>query len=91
VQYGSCTTLSGAQANCNITPSGTTFVSLRAGSTFRGWELSAFVDNLFDSHPVLQYNYQPTDGYGPQPAPSPIYRNFTFRPRTIGLTLIHRQ
>jgi len=91
VQYGSCSTNSGAIQSCNFTPSATTFVSVRAGSKFGGWDVSAFIDNLLDTHPITNYNYQPTDGYGPQPAASPLYRNFTFRPRTVGLTVTFRE
>jgi iron complex outermembrane recepter protein len=91
VQYGSCTTNSGAIQSCNFTPSATTFVSLRAGSKFGGWDVSAFIDNLLDTHPITNFNYQPTDGFGPQPAASPLYRNFTFRPRTFGVTVTFRQ
>jgi iron complex outermembrane recepter protein len=90
VQFGTCTSVSGAIGSCNITPPSTTFVSLRAGSNFAGWDVSAFVDNLLDTHPVLNYNYQPTDGSGPQPAASPLYRYFTYRPRTFGVTFTYR-
>jgi outer membrane receptor protein involved in Fe transport len=64
---------------------------MRAGSTFAGWNISAFVDNLFDAHPTTNFNYQAVDGFGPQPAATPLYRNFTFRPRTVGLTFTYRQ
>jgi hypothetical protein len=46
---------------------------------------------LLDTHPITNFNYQPTDGFGPQPAASPLYRNFTFRPRTFGVTVTFRQ
>ena len=91
VQYGTCTTLSGSQEPCSITPPAFTFVSARVGTELGGWNVSAFVDNLFDAHPVLDYNYQPTDGFGPQPAASPSYRYITYRPRTFGLTLTYRR
>jgi iron complex outermembrane recepter protein len=90
VQYASCTQLSGAVSSCAITPPATTFVSLRAGSNFNGWDVTAFVDNLLDSHPLLGFSYEGTDPSGPQPGISPLYRNYTFRPRTFGITLTHR-
>jgi outer membrane receptor protein involved in Fe transport len=91
VQYGTCTTNTASVQSCQYTPSSTTFVSMRAGSIFGGWNISAFVDNLFDAHPTTNFNYTGVDGFGPQPAPTPLYRNFTFRPRTVGLTFTYRQ
>lgn len=91
VQYGSCTGNSGAVQSCFYTPSATSFVSIRAGSAFNGWNISAFVDNLLDSHTILNYNYHPTDGFGPTPAATPLYMDYTFRPRTFGLTVTYRE
>jgi iron complex outermembrane receptor protein len=90
VQYGTCTTNLGIVQSCYYTPSSTTFVSARIGTAFGGWKISAFVDNLLDSHTIINYNYQGMDGFGPQPAATPLYRNITFRPRTIGLTVTYR-
>jgi hypothetical protein len=81
--------------NCNYTPSATTFVSLRAGQEFNGWNISGFIDNLFDTHTTTNYNFTGVDGFGPQipgangtyaAGATPLYRNFTFRPRTFGVT-----
>jgi iron complex outermembrane recepter protein len=91
VQFGTCSTLTGSQIPCTITPPAFTFVSARLGTQLGDWSVSAFVDNLLNAHPVLDYNYQPTDGFGPQPAASPLYRYITYRPRTIGLTLTYRR
>ena len=91
VQYGTCTTNSASVQSCYYTPSSTTFVSVRAGSTLSGWNISAFIDNLLDSHTITNYNYQGVDGFGPQPAATPLYRDITFRPRTFGLTVSYRQ
>jgi iron complex outermembrane receptor protein len=90
VQYLACSQLTGAVTPCSFTPPATTFVSLRAGSTFSGWQVSAFVDNLLDTHPILGFSYEGTDPYGPQPGISPLYRNYTYRPRTFGITVTHR-
>jgi outer membrane receptor protein involved in Fe transport len=90
LQYASCTTNTGGTQTCNYNPSSTTFVSVRAGTTIAGWNMSAFIDNLFDAHPTTEYNFQGTDPFA-TPAPTALYRNFTFRPRTIGLTFTYRQ
>jgi iron complex outermembrane recepter protein len=98
VQYAPCSTSAGAVISCNYTPSATTFVSLRAGQEFNGWNISGFIDNLFDTHTTTNYNYQGVDGFGPEipgtygnaPVATPLYRNFTFRPRTFGITATYR-
>ncbi|MDB6088950.1 MAG: TonB-dependent receptor, partial [Gammaproteobacteria bacterium] len=99
VQYATCATATGSIQTCQYTPSATTFVSIRAGQEFDGWNISGFVDNLFDTHTTTNFNYQAVDGYGPQlvdsagrtaPVATPLYRNFTFRPRTIGITATYR-
>lgn len=60
----------------------TTFTSVRGGVNFGEWQLAAFCDNLFDSHTVNNYSLGQTDGtYTPQ------QNAWTFRPRTVGLTL----
>jgi hypothetical protein len=53
--------------------------------------VAAFVDNLFDSHTVINYALTQLDGNNPNPPPSPQQNDFTFRPRTIGITLTLRQ
>jgi hypothetical protein len=98
VQYAACSTASGSVQSCSYTPSATTFVSLRAGQEFSGWNVSGFIDNLFDTHTTTNYNYQGVDGFGPAipgpngnaPVATPLYRNFTFRPRTFGITATYR-
>jgi len=76
------------------TPAATTFVSLRTGvAVDKRWNLSAFVDNLFDSHPEFppsSYPHSDLDGYNPSGPPSALIRFYTFRPRTIGLTSTYR-
>jgi iron complex outermembrane recepter protein len=89
LQYGSCNNSAGVAYTCNYNPSATTFVSFRAGTIFNGWNASFFIDNLFDTHTTTEYNYQGTDPNAPV-APSALYRNFTFRPRTFGLTFTYR-
>jgi iron complex outermembrane recepter protein len=85
-QYATCPQVSGAVIPCTPIPPATTFVSLRAGSKFGGWNVSVFVDNLLDTHPVLSHQDSGTDASGV----SVFYRDFTFRPRTFGITVTHR-
>ena len=75
------------------TPPATTFVTMRAGTKIRGWDLSAFVDNVFDTHPLLPPGGANSHSDADPTAPSGqgvLIRNYTFRPRTIGLTAIFR-
>lgn len=68
----------------------TSFLSLRSGMTVAGWEISAFVDNLLDSHTVINYALTQVDYNNPNGPPTPQQNTFTWRPRTIGLTaLLH--
>jgi iron complex outermembrane receptor protein len=74
------------------TPPATTFVTLRAGTKFKGWNVSAFVDNLFDSHPLLPpggpNSHTDSDPTAP-PGQGVLVRNYTFRPRTFGMTFVY--
>jgi iron complex outermembrane receptor protein len=60
----------------------TNFVSLRSGVRWDGYDVSLFVDNLFDAAPDLT-RYSEVLG-------NPIHRDFTFRPRTVGVTATYR-
>jgi iron complex outermembrane recepter protein len=62
-----------------ITPQQIQFVSLRAGVVIKKFDVSVFVDNLLDDHPIL---YQSDTGH--------VYDDITMRPRTIGVTVTHR-
>ena len=70
----------------------TSFTSLRAGVKLGGWQVSLFCDNLFDSHTLLNYaqvqrNVYAASAVANPAAPSSVQQNdFTFRPRTIGIT-----
>ncbi len=70
----------------NYTLAATNFVTLRFGTTFGAWQVAAFVDNLTDSHTITNYNFTIDPGTGA----SRLERDFTFRPRTMGLTFIYR-
>jgi iron complex outermembrane recepter protein len=70
----------------NYVLASTNFASARAGTKVGGWEIAAFVDNLTDSHTVTNYNWTIDPGDGQ----SRLQREFTFRPRTMGLTFTFR-
>jgi outer membrane receptor protein involved in Fe transport len=65
----------------------TTFVSLRGGVQLGTWSVSAFVNNLTNSHRLTDFN----NTINPLTGDSRLLREFTFRPRTYGVTLIFRQ
>jgi hypothetical protein len=78
----------------SFTLSSTTFASLRAGVTQGKLQIAAFCDNLFDSRTTTNYAQVQVDAFNPninQALPSSVQQNnFTFRPRTVGLTLTYR-
>jgi iron complex outermembrane recepter protein len=71
----------------NYTLSSTNFASARGGMNFGAWQIEAFCDNLFDAHPITNYEWS-IDSQVPDT--SRLEREFTFRPRTFGLTFIYR-
>jgi hypothetical protein len=69
------------------TPPATSFTSLRAGVTLGEWQVSAFMDNVFDSHTVLNYQMSQFDSYATGITPPTVQQNqYTYRPRTVGIT-----
>ena len=68
------------------TLSHTNFASGRAGMSFGEFKLEAFCDNLTDSHTVTNYDWSINPGDGT----SRLQRQYTFRPRTMGLTFLYR-
>ena len=66
---------------------GTTFTSMRAGMQFGPWSIAAFCDNLTNTHALTDFNWTINPGDGS----SRLEREYSFRPRTIGMTLIFRQ
>jgi iron complex outermembrane recepter protein len=68
------------------------FASLRTGTELGGWNVSFFVENLTDSHTLLNFNHQTNTYYSPGvPLASPAYRFITYRPRTFGITATLRR
>jgi iron complex outermembrane recepter protein len=72
----------------NYTLSSTTFASLRLGTKFHTVQVALFADNLFDTHTVTNYNWTIDPLVM---GASRLQRDFTFRPRTIGVTLTYRR
>jgi outer membrane receptor protein involved in Fe transport len=73
------------------TPKASSFVSLRAGTTIDKWAVAAFVDNLFDSHPQALDSSDYHSGQDPLVSnpPSVLTTAYTFRPRTMGVSLAY--
>jgi iron complex outermembrane recepter protein len=76
------------QANYRL--SSTNFLTLRGGTDIGDWSGSLFIDNVTDSHPVANYDWSIDPGNGPGSWANRVQRNYTFRPRTYGLTLTYR-
>ncbi len=70
----------------------TVFTSARAGMQFGDWQISAFVDNLTNSHPVVDYNNSicGTDDCT-QAGGARLLREYTWRPRTVGMTFVFKK
>jgi outer membrane receptor protein involved in Fe transport len=65
----------------------TNFLTVRGGVTLGEWQVAAFVDNLTDTHVVTGYDFT----ISPGDAFNTTQRNYTFRPRTIGLSFTYRK
>jgi iron complex outermembrane recepter protein len=72
------------------TLSSTTFTSLRGGITLGSWLVTPFIDNLANSHTVTNYALGMNDPYNPTGSPSVQQNQYTFRPRTFGITATWR-
>jgi iron complex outermembrane recepter protein len=79
------------------TLSSTSFASARGGITVGDWQLALFCDNLFDSRTTINYQLSQADANGPAYAANPLapqsvqQNAYTWRPRTIGLTVTMRR
>jgi len=74
------------------TPKALSQVSMRLGTTIDKWNVSGFIENLFNAQPALppsSYAHSDVDPYNANP-PAPLVRNYTLRPRTIGVTGTYR-
>jgi outer membrane receptor protein involved in Fe transport len=77
---------SGQYDPANFTLPSTSFFSLRAGMQFGSLSVEPFIDNLTNTHPITNYTFSIDPGTGD----SRLQRNFTFRPRTWGVTAVYR-
>ena len=80
----------------NFVLPGTVYTSMRTGMEFGSWQVSAFIDNIANLHPVIDYNNSicPNDVTTTacnQSSGSRLLREYTWRPRTYGLTFILRK
>jgi outer membrane receptor protein involved in Fe transport len=89
-QYGGGVGGGTAQPLSYTLPS-TTFVQFRTGTSFGAWETSLFIDNLLNSHTTTNYERTFIDSNYPGVPPGPQYNNYTFRPRTFGITATFRE
>jgi len=74
----------------NYTLSATKFMSARAGMTFGGWSIEPFVDNLLNTHTVVNYDFSIDPSNETYTDVTPLQRQYTFRPRTYGVTAAYR-
>ncbi len=73
--------------SANFTLASTNFMSLRGGMNFGELSVETFIDNLTDTHALTDYNF--SIKYGPNT--NRLMRDYTFRPRTFGITFIYRK
>ena len=71
----------------NFALAATNFLTLRGGTTLGAWSIAAFVDNLTNAHTLTSYQITIDPGTGD----SRLRRDWTFRPRTFGVSFIYRQ
>ena len=77
----------------NYVLSSTQFASIRAGTGFGNLQVAAFIDNLTDTHTITNYEWSIDPGSNPNTGAalaSRLQRNYTYRPRTFGLTFTYR-
>ena len=65
----------------------TSFASIRGGVNFGALQVAAFVDNLTDTHALTNHEFS----IDSQTGSSRLERDFTFRPRTFGVTFTYRK
>jgi iron complex outermembrane receptor protein len=74
----------------NYTLSATKFVSARGGMAFGGWSVEPFIDNLLNTHTVTNYDFTIDPNLDATTSYKPLERQYTFRPRTFGVTATFR-
>jgi outer membrane receptor protein involved in Fe transport len=73
--------------SANYPLSSTNFASARGGMKFGALQVEAFVDNLTNTHTITNYEWSIDPSV---PGTSRLQRDFTFVPRTVGLTFLYR-
>ncbi len=73
--------------SANYVLGSTSFASIRGGMSFGALQIAAFIDNLTDTHTVTNHEFS----IDSQTGSSRLERDFTFRPRTFGVTFTYRQ
>jgi iron complex outermembrane receptor protein len=68
----------------------TSYTSIRSGVKLHGWDISLFCDNLFNKFPTINYAQTQIDPFNPAGPPRPQENDFTWRPRTFGITAAFR-
>jgi iron complex outermembrane recepter protein len=73
----------------------TNYMSMRAGTRFSAWRFEGFVNNLANTHTVTNYAWSIDPGICTTPTPAcesatRLQTQWTFPPRTFGLTAIYR-
>lgn len=74
----------------NYTLSATKFLSARGGMAFGGWSIEPFIDNLLNTHTVVNYDFTINPNIDPTTNFQALQRQYTFRPRTYGVTAAFR-
>jgi iron complex outermembrane receptor protein len=82
---------SGQYDQANYALPSTSFLTVRGGVELGDWSASAFIDNLTDTHPVTNYDFTIDPLNGPNSYTNRVQRNYTFRPRTFGITLTYHK
>jgi hypothetical protein len=58
--------------------------------TFGGWSVEPFIDNLLNTHTVVNYDFTIDPNLDATTNLSALQRQYTFRPRTYGVTATFR-
>jgi len=58
--------------------------------SFGGWSVEPFIDNLFNTHTVTNYDFTIDPNLDGTTTLKPLQRQYTFRPRTYGVTASFR-
>ena len=74
----------------NYTLSATKFMSARAGMAFGGLSIEPFIDNLLNTHTVVNYDFTIDPNLDDTTNFRALQRQYTFRPRTYGVTATYR-